>query len=103
MAHERSLGLADAASVAAESERDSDMRSGPPHRRGSIAEASCPTIGVEAENMGPLPRNRGITGGQAGKEAAVLWLVVVAERLVVGEQVQWLAARRLMVAGQQPP
>ena len=47
------------------------MRSDPPHRIESSGEASCLVVGVEAENMGPLPRNRDITGGQVGKEAAV--------------------------------
>ena len=69
--HEQFLGLAGATSVAAESERGSDRRSGLPHRIGSRVEASCLAVGVVTENMGLLPRNRGTTGGQVGKEEAV--------------------------------
>ena len=103
VALERFLGLAVAASVVAVSERDSDKRSGPPRRRGSIAGASCLAVCVEVENMGPLPRNWGMTGGQEGTEVIVPWLEVVAAWLAEQEQVNWLEAKRLMVAGQQPP
>ena len=103
VAPERFLGLAVATSVVAVSERDSDKRSGPPRRRRSIVEASCLAVSVEAENMGPLPRNRGMTGGQEGMEVVVPWLEVVAAWLAEREQANWLEARRLMVAGQQPP
>ena len=65
-------------------------------------EASCLAVGVEAKNMGPLPRNRGMTDGQEGKGVVVPWLVVVAARPAEWEQTNWLEARRLMVAGQQP-
>ena len=69
--HERFPGLVGAISAAEGSERGSDMQSDPPHRIGSSGETSCLAVGVEAENMGPLPRNQDITGGQVGKEAAV--------------------------------
>ena len=68
--HEWFPGLVGATSAAAGSERGSDRQSDPPHRIGSSGE-TCLTVGMEAENMGPLPRNRDITGGQVGKEAAV--------------------------------
>ena len=71
MGHERFPGLVGATSSAEGSERGSDMRSDPPHRIGSSGETSCLAVGVEAENMGPLPRNRDITGGQVGKVAYV--------------------------------
>ena len=64
-------GLVDATSAAAGRERGSDRRSDPLHRIGSSVQTSCLAVGVEAENMGLLPRNWGITGGQVGKEAAV--------------------------------
>ena len=69
--HEWFPGLVGAISAAEGSERGNDRRSDPPHRIGSSGEISCLAVGVEAENMGPLPRNRDITGGQVGKEAAV--------------------------------
>ena len=71
MGHERFPGLVGAISAAEGSERGSDMRSDPPDRIGSSGETSCLAVGVEAENMGPLPRNRDIAGAQVGKEAAV--------------------------------
>ena len=71
MGHERFPGLVGAISAAEWSERGSDMQNGPPHRIESSGETSCLAVSVEAENMGPLPRNRDITGGQVGKEAAV--------------------------------
>ena len=69
--HERFPGLAGATSAAAESERRSDRQSGLTHRIGSSVEASCLAVGVVTENMGLLPCNRDITGGQVGKEVAV--------------------------------
>ena len=69
--HEWFPGLVGAISTAEGSERGSDRRRDPPHRIGSSGETSCQAVGVEAENMGPLPRNRDITGSQVDKEAAV--------------------------------
>ena len=71
MGRERFPGLTGAISAVEGSERGSDMRSGPPHRIESSGEISYLAVSVEAENMGPLPRNRDIIGGQVGKEAAV--------------------------------
>ena len=96
-------GLAVAAGVVAVSERDSDKRSGPPRRRGSITEASCLAVCVEVDNMGPLHRNQGMAGSQEGAEVVVQWLEVVAAWLMEWEQANWLGAKRLVVAGQQPP
>ena len=45
------------------------MQSGPPHRIESSGETSYLVVGVEAENMGPLPRNPNTFNGQVGKEA----------------------------------
>ena len=69
--HEWFPGLVGATSATEGSERGSDMQSDPPHLTENSGETSCLAVGVEAENMGPLPRNRDITGGQVGKEAAV--------------------------------
>ena len=71
VSHEWFPRLVGATSAAAGSERGSDRRSDPLHFIGSSGETSCLAVGVEAENMGLLPRNRDITGGQVGKEAAV--------------------------------
>ena len=71
MGHERFPGLVGATSAAEGSEQGSDRRSDPPHRIGSSRETFGLAVSVEAENMGPLPRNRGTTGGQVGKEVAV--------------------------------
>ena len=61
---ERFPGLVVATGTAAVYERDSDMRSGPPHRRGSIGEASYPAVCVDGESMGPLRCNQGMESGQ---------------------------------------
>ena len=83
--------------------RDSGMRSGLPHHRGSIKEASYLAVGVEGENMGPRRHNQGMESGQGGRGAVVLWPGVVVVWLKEREQANWLGAKRLAVAGQPLP
>ena len=69
--HGQFLGLVDAISAAARSERGSDRQNDPPRLIGSSVEVSCLAVGVEAENSGLHPCNQDTTGCQGGKGAVV--------------------------------
>ena len=62
--------LVGAVSTGGRSERGSETQSGPLRRIGSSGEASCPAVGVVAENRVPHPYNPDTGGRQEGMEVA---------------------------------